>query len=135
MFGIKIQDSKKSRNGGNFLNFDLRDILTVIGEPTYKAKWRCRDLYYTAVRNGEFVGIREECLDFTGEEFVQFVSNIHQTIDGRFEVRREGAAKKSWLIILVVDSSWFEVWTSKQAIIEKLRNRFEKVSHITGSVA
>ncbi|HLM02704.1 MAG TPA: hypothetical protein VK400_16750 [Pyrinomonadaceae bacterium] len=135
MYGIKIQDSRKTASGGNSLNFDLRDVLAVIGEPARKARWRGRDIWCTASRNGKAVSIREERRDFSGEEFFQFASSIHQTIDGRFEVRREDAAKKSWLVIVAFDSSWFEVWSSKPEVIEKLRNHFEKVSDLTKTAA
>lgn len=130
MYGIKIQDSRKTVAGGNFLNFDLRDILAVIGEPARQYRWRGRNIWCTASRDGKPFAIREERRDFSGEEFLQFVSSVHQTIDGSFEVRREGAAKKSWLKIVAFDSAWFEVWSSKLEVIEKLRNHFEEVSGI-----
>lgn len=79
MYGIKIQDSRKSNAGGNILNFDLRDILAVIGERARKARWWCLNLCFTAA----------------------------------------------------FDSSWFEVWSSKQEVIESLRNHFVNVSDIT----
>ena len=134
MQGVKIRDIRKSSSGCTVLGFDLRDILDVIGEPARAARWRCRDLWCTASIDGEAVSIEEKKLDFTGEEFIEFASSIHQTIDGRFEVRREGAAKKPWLLIVAFDSSWFEVWTTKPTIIEKLKNRFQDVSDITSGV-
>lgn len=134
MQGIKIQDKRISNSGGTVLNFDLRDILAVIGEPAHEARWRCRDLWCTASINGETVSVEEEKMDFSGEEFIKFASSIHQTIDGRFEVRREGAAKKPWLLIVAFDSSWFEVWTTKPAIIERLKNRFQDISDISSGV-
>jgi hypothetical protein len=135
MYGIKIQDSRKSIGGGNVLNIDLRDILAVIGESARKARWRGKDIWCTASRDGEAVSIREERRDFSGEEFFQFASSVHQTIDGIFEIRREGAAKKSWLKIVAFDSSWFEVWSSKPEVIEKLRNHFDKVTDISNGAA
>ncbi|HEX8398798.1 MAG TPA: hypothetical protein VF644_15300 [Pyrinomonadaceae bacterium] len=131
MLGVKIQDKRISGSGGGALNFDLRDILAVIGEPIQKARWRCRDLWCTANTDGEPISIREKRLDFSGEEFLKFVSNIHQTIDGRFEVRKEGTAKKSWLVIVAFDSSWFEVWTTKPEIIERLKSQFQNVTDIS----
>jgi hypothetical protein len=113
------------------LSFDLRDILAVIGEPVRKSRWRCYDLWFTAKRNEKFSEFRESRLKLTGDELMQFAFEIHQTIDGRFEATGEGAAKKPWLVIKAVDSSWFEVWTSKPKIIEKLKERFQIVNEIS----
>lgn len=133
MLGIKIKDTRQS-NGSRFLSFDLRDILAVIGEPILKSRCRCRDLCYTANIDEEASEIREARLNLTDEELIQLSSRIHQTIDGRFEGRGEGVAKKPWLIIVAFDSSWFEVWSSKPAILEMVRKHFKKVSDIPGNI-
>jgi len=130
MLGIKIQDKRLSKSGGSLLSFDLRDILAVIGEPVNKSRWRCIDLWYTANRNGRLSEIREARLKLSGEELTQLASDIHQTIDGRFEAKSDGATKKPWLIIVAFDSSWFEVWSSKPWAIEKLKKHFQMVSDI-----
>jgi hypothetical protein len=135
MFGIKIQDLKQSSSGGSSRSFDLRDILRLIGKPVLSSRWRCHDLWYTAVRDGKFDEIREARRKLSGEEMMQFAASIHQTIDGRFEARGGGAAKKPWVIILAVDSSWFEVWSSKREVIEKVRAGFEKVSNLPTGAA
>ncbi len=131
MLGIKIQDKKQSNSGSGFLDFDLRDILAVIGEPVKQSKWLCYNLWYTAQRNGIFNEFHEARLKFSGDELIQFASEIHQTIDGRFEAKTEGAAKKPWLVIIADDSSWFEVWASKPKIIEQLKEHFQVVNEIS----
>ena len=135
MFGIKIKDTKTSGAGGSSLSFDLRDILTAVGEPVLSSSWRCRDLCYTAVRDGKFDEFREARRRLTGEEMIQFADGIHQTIDGRFEAHSEGVAKRPWLVILAVDSSWFEVWSSKHEILKRVRARFEQVSDLPAAAA
>lgn len=135
MFGIKIKDTKPSAGGGSFLSFDLRDILAAVGEPVLSSRWRCRDLWYIAERDGKFNEFREARQKLTGEEMIRFAGSIHQTIDGRFEARGGGAAKRPWLIILAVDSSWFEVWSSKRKVLERVRRRFEKVSDLPAAAA
>jgi len=135
MLGIKIKDSKTSGGGGSFLSFDLRDILAAIGEPAFISHWRCRDLCYTATGGEKFTEIREARRKLSGEEMMRFASEIHQTIDGRFEAHNGGGAKKPWLIILAVDSSWFEVWCSKREVLERVRTSFEKVSDLSAAAA
>lgn len=130
MLGIKIQDKMLLNSGGSFLSFDLRDILAVIGEPVNESRWRCYDLCYTANKDGRVREIREERLKLSGKELTSLAFEIHQTIDGRFEAKSEGAAKKPWLVIVAFDSSWFEVWSSKDWVIEKLKGHFKMVSNI-----
>ena len=135
MFGIKIRDAKLSGGGSSYLSFDLRDILTAVGEPVFSSRWRCRDLWYTAERDGKFTEIREARRKLSGEEIMRFAAGIHQTINGRFEARGGGAAKMPWLIILAVDSSWFEVWSSKREVLERVRAHFEQVSDLHAAAA
>ncbi len=130
MQGIKIKDKRQSNNG-SFLDFDLKDILAELQESVLESNWVCRDLLCTAIRNEKFISIQEERLKFSGEELIKFANSIHQTIEGRFEAKTGGAAKRPWLIIIAFDSSWFEVWTSKSWVIKKLKERFENVSDIS----
>ena len=62
---------------------------------------------------------------------LQFAAAIHQTIDGKFIAKKHGT-NKPWLVIQAVDSSWFEVWSSKQKVIEELSTRFAKVTPLSG---
>jgi hypothetical protein len=133
MFGIKIQDTKPSAGGTGILSFDLRDILAAIGEPVRLSQWRCHDLRYTAEKDGKFYEFRERLRRCNGQDMIEFAAGVHQTIDGRFSAKSSGAAKKPWLIILAVDSSWFEVWSTKPQVIARLAERFAKVSELSGS--
>ncbi|SRR5258705_2405180 len=135
MLGIKIKDSKTSGGGCSFLSFDLRDILSAIGDPASVSHWSCRDLCYTGKKGENFTEIREARRRLSGEEMMRFASEIHQTIDGRFEARNGGGARRPWLIILAVDSSWFEVWSSKREVLERVRTRFEKVTDLPAAAA
>lgn len=130
MLGVKILDKKLHKNGSG-LNFDIKDILAAIVESTSNSRWRCRDLWYTTTRNGKVVSVKEARLKLSGEKLLRLAASIHQTIDGRFEARSEGAAKHPWLIIIAFDSSWFEVWSSKPRVLEKIKERFKDVSEMT----
>lgn len=129
MLGIRINDTR--RQGVNsFLSFDLRDILAAVGESAIASRWRCYDLYYTARKGGRLDAYREARLKLSGGELARLASEIIQTFDGRFEARGEGAARRPWLIIKAVDGAWFEVWSSKPAVLERLKSHFEKVSDL-----
>ena len=112
------------------LSFDLRDILEVIGEPALTSDWRCLNLWYTAVKDGQFSEFRERRRRLSGKELVEFTASVHQSIDGKFIAKKDGT-NKPWLIIRAVDSSWFEVWCSKQEVLEELKGRFTQVSPLS----
>jgi hypothetical protein len=134
MLGIRISDTRQ-QGVNSFLSFDLRDILATIGEPAIASRWRCRDLYYTARKGGKLDAHREARLKLSGGELARLASEIIQTFDGQFEARGEGAARRPWLIIRAVDGSWFEVWSSKPAVLERLKSRFKNVSELPPSEA
>ncbi len=133
MPSIRIQD-KKQRNSGRFLSFDLKDILAVIGEPTLKSKWRCTKVWCIRVIDGEPMSFRDKRFKLSGEELTDFASKAAQVIDGRFEAKSEGATKHPWLIIVAFDSTFYEVWSSKSWVIEKLKDHFDDVTDISGEL-
>lgn len=126
IFGIKIQDT---RPGGGWLCFGLSDILDVIGEPALSSEWRCLNLWCIATRDETVYEFRERRLRFTGKELFEFAARVQQTIEGEFIAKKQGS-NKAWLIIKAVDSSWFEVWSSKPKLLEEFKSRFTKVSSI-----
>jgi hypothetical protein len=129
MPSIRIQD-KIQRASGSFLDVYLKDILSAIGEPVLTSRWVCRDLWCVRSRDGVPQELREKRLKFSGEEIMLFASNAGQVIDGRFEARGQGAAKRPWLIIVAFDSTFYDVWSSKPNVIERIKERYNDVSDI-----
>jgi hypothetical protein len=130
MFGIKIQDS---RPGGGPLSFGLADVLKVIGEPALSSEWRCLNLRYIGRKNETWDEFREKRKRFSGKDFVDFAALVGQVIDGEFIAKKHGS-NKAWLIIKAVDSSWFEVWSSKQKVLEEMKSRFVMVSPLLSTI-
>jgi len=128
MQGIKINDSIR-RERGSFLSFDLKDILTAVGDSVLSSKWLCRDVECTGENAGRLHDISDEGRNISGGELMQVVSGIHQIIDGEFEAY-DGEADKPWLVVSAVDSSWFEVWSSDTEILERVKNNFRDVSDL-----
>ena len=127
MFGIKIQDT---RPGGGWLSFGLADVVKVIGEPALCSEWRCLNLRYIAAKDEICDEFFEKRRKFSGQEFVDFAARVGQVIDGEFIAKKHGS-NKAWLIIKVVDSGWFEVWSSKPKVLEEMKRRFVKVSMLS----
>ena len=129
MPSIRIQDKRK-RASGRFLDVRLKDILTAIGEPVLTSRWVGRDLWCVRSHDGLPQELKEKKLKFSGEEMLLFASNAGLVIDGRFEARGQGAAKRPWLVIVAFDGTFYDVWTSKPNIIEKIKERYNDVSEI-----
>lgn len=104
-------------------SFDLRDILAIVGEPALQSDWRCQDLWYT-VKDEDSDEYVKAPRKVTGAELLRFADVVMQIIDGRFEASSAGAAKRPWLMIMAVDSSYWEVWSTKQEVLEIVRARF-----------
>jgi hypothetical protein len=130
MPAIRIQ-RKNRPDGKPEKYFDLKDILAAVGERVNKSRWRCRDLWVLARFNDHDDSYRIDRLKLSGEELMEMASKIRQTIDGRFEARGEGAAKNPWLVIVAFDSSWFEVWSSKPWVIDRVKTQLHDTTIIT----
>ena len=130
MPGIRIKDKKQTSGGLRYLDVDLKDILAAIGAPVLNSRWVGRDLWCVRKRNGVAEELREKRLKFSGEELLEFASRAGLIIDGRFEARGHGAAKRPWLIIVAFDSTFYDVWSSKSNVIERIKERYNEVSEI-----
>ena len=56
------------------MNFDLRDIVPIIGDTTKQSKWLCYDSRFPTVRGGQFNEFRDEPLNLSGLELAQLAS-------------------------------------------------------------
>jgi hypothetical protein len=127
MLGIRIKDSRDDEPR----LIDLSDILPLIRERVITSQWICRDLDYTAMKDGRLSEILEARQKFSGTEFLQFAAKVCQIIDGRFEARTEGPSKNLWLVIVIFDSSWVDVWSSKMEVIERLKEQFKQINDLS----
>ncbi|HVE58467.1 MAG TPA: hypothetical protein VNB22_16665 [Pyrinomonadaceae bacterium] len=131
MIGVKIKDKNQSKGGGSSLSFSLKDILALVGEKVLTSRWRCSDLNYVKNIKGEWYPNKDKTLKLSGAELIDFSERVGLILDGRFEAKSEGGAKRPWLLIVAFDTSWYEVWSSKPWVIEKIKAHFKDVSDIT----
>jgi hypothetical protein len=129
MFGVKISFPKPSSEGDLSVPVNLQNILRVIGESAVGSQWRCLNLWYIAMREETIHECRQRRRDFSGKDLLAFAASVHQTIDGEFIAKKDGS-NKAWLIIKAVDSSWWEVWSTKPKVLEEIEKGFAKVSAI-----
>jgi hypothetical protein len=129
MQGLIIKDSEDG-----FLTFDLKEIFSAIGEPVVTSTWRCRSVECVGENADRLQELAAEDQSVSGQELVDIVSGVFQTIDGEFEAYREGK-KKPWLVVNAVDSSWFEVLTLDPFVLEKVKQSFREVSLLSETAA
>jgi len=133
MQGIEIKD-KTHNESGSFLSFDLREILTVIGDSALASSWRCQYIECTGENADVMHKISDERRIISGSELMQIVSGIFQTIDGEFEAHH-GGENSPWLIIRAVDSSSFDVISSDSEVLERVRRNFGEVTDLPPDAA
>ena len=133
MQGLKIKDSRQTELGG-FLNFDLKDIFSAIGDLVIVSTWKCHNVECAGENAQSLHELSEEGRSVSGKELVEIVKGIFQTIDGEFEAYRDGK-EEPWLVVNAVDSSWFEVLSLESSVLERVRTSFQDVSPLPPSAA
>jgi hypothetical protein len=133
MHGLKIKDLRQTELGG-FLNFDLKEIFSAIGNPVSVSTWKCHNVECTGENAQRLCELSDEGQSVSGKELVAIVAGIFQTIDGEFEAYRDGK-KNPWLVVNAVDSSWFEVFSVDSAVLESIRSSFQDVSELPPTAA
>ena len=107
------------------LSFDLIDLLDAVGDAV-GSTW--------IVRGVECVGPSAEAAEalhsasdkseeLSGERLVALARALTQVIDGEF-IGRRSTGSDPWIVIRAVDSAWFDVQTTDEALLLKLRARF-----------
>lgn len=99
MHGITILDRNKA---GNSLGFDLKDILSALGESVKNSLW--------IVSYAEALGedaerlhvIADKQCEISGDELISIAKNIYQVVEGEFRARQI-ESEQEWLVIRAVD--------------------------------
>jgi hypothetical protein len=114
------------------LSFDLKDLLTAIGQPALEAYWTIGSVE----RAGESLDVTGkdirliEALAASGERIMGYrlqkiAADIHQTIWGEFKGYETSTASMPWIILIAFDSTWFEVHSSDAALLARLKAKFK----------
>ncbi len=126
MQGITITDSTPE---GDFLAFDLIDLLRIIETKSGKLEWAIFSLECMGSSADELYRIEHSKQRVPGDQFVQLASNITQVIDGEFHGYQTGA-QTSWVIIRAVDSAAYDVYSEDDQVLYWLRQQFTHVSDL-----
>src|SRR5690349_2826959 len=112
------------------LSFDLRDVLSALGERATFSRWQITPLTASTGLNevmvtGEAAADRLEEVSRSGERIPgallqQLARDVVQVIWGEFRAY-DGLERKPWVIVRAIDSSWFEVETEAVDALQSLR--------------
>lgn len=114
------------------LAFDLRDLLRVIGPRAAAAEWAIVEpvessFEATGEGGGRLEALAEASAQISGAELIAIADETQQVIWGDFVGRLPNAPHQDWLTIRAFDSSFFEVETSDEEAIERVKFHFRDV--------
>jgi hypothetical protein len=131
MATLKIYDTKERA-----LAFDLRDLLDLLAPRSLHAEWRISavksphlfDEMFEATGEGgdklELLAQRNERI--SGPDLAALAKRTRQVIWGEF-VGSLPTAPTEWVTIRAVDSTFYEIATSDEEVLEKVRSAFKDV--------
>lgn len=127
MRGVTILDCDP-RSG--VLSFDLRNILSVLGEDAKRSTWTVRDV---ECLGGEAAAALHHASDagelLAGGRLFDIARDVEQIIEGEFSARLP-EEEVDWIRIQAVDSSAFDVRTEREDILTALKAKFSRVEDI-----
>jgi hypothetical protein len=116
------------------LAFDLREILAALGPRAHGTYWTVSDVASPAQAldaTGDGAVVLEELAlsgeRTTGASLINIARTVRQTIWGEFSGYSDKAAEEPWIVIVAVDSSWFEVRSDDAAALAGIRDAFKDV--------
>jgi hypothetical protein len=79
------------------------------------------------LQNGQDIDAFERSPDdlIDGTRMLVAAQQLHQVIDGHFEAFENESTP--WVVVRAVDSSWWEVLSDDQAVLDAVRSRFKVV--------
>jgi len=133
--GLRIKDLAE----GRYLAFDLRDLLSVIGPAVESSQWRCTDLWCIPIEpvgEGELEPQYDTGSLISGSTLTTLAARTRQVIDGEFRAHRgTPTSEHPWLVIRAVDSSFWEVFSDDDSVLQQLRTRFHDVQDLAADAA
>jgi hypothetical protein len=103
-------------------------ILEIIGDRAFNSMWLLSGVDSTGDEKVEdLYRVADEHVYVTGRALHVIAQGVWQIIDGKFEAFDCGE-ERPWLVVYAVDSSAYDVITSDEGALEKVKARFHNVS-------
>ena len=126
MRGITISDRQANNN---ILAVNLAEILQLLGPQLALTEWEISDIECLGTDSDRLHQLADSQTRVSGETLLQIATNILQVIDGTFAGYLKDKSELS-IIVRAVDSSAYDVESSDDAILTKLRQRFQNVEDL-----
>ena len=126
MRGITISDRQPNNN---ILAVNLADILQLLGPQLAVTEWEISDLECLGTDSERLHELADTQTRVPGETLLQIATNIVQVIDGIFAGYLKNESEPS-IVVRVIDSTACDIESSDDAILTKLRQRFQKVKDL-----
>ena len=127
MQGIRIRDLDED----NYLVFDLKEVLSALGQRALKSEWRCSveeflssEDDYASLESAYNSGRR-----IAGNELYGMAERTHQVIYGVFEAFEPGG-EAPWVRVEAVDSSFCEVFSLDRKVLAAVSTAFNTVERV-----
>jgi hypothetical protein len=134
MTTLKICDMHPDRG---VLSFDLRDFLDLLAPRSHHANWRISPVKSQQLNRSWFeaTGENSETLEalaqtgaqLPGPEMATLMQKIQQVIWGEFTASFPAAPGDTWVTIRAIDSSFYEIASSDETVLDKIRAAFNDI--------
>ena len=132
MPGLRIRDMSDR----GFLEFDLADLLAVIGEPARRSRWRCSVEECISLENARrnLEAAYNSPSGLSGRKLLALAAETSQVIDGVFRAFHPGD-DAPWIRLEAIDSTYWEVFATDSGRLAPFESRFRDVEHIREGAA
>lgn len=128
MFGVTIREMDE--NGG--LLIDLRDVLALLGTAATSSRWTIEGVEAIGTPAAELLErLSDAAATVSGDELLKIASDVSQIVDGKFSAFEDNS-DSPWIVIAAVDSSAYDVTTSRSDVLDTMKNAFKSAEYIPG---
>jgi hypothetical protein len=120
MHGLEIHDTD-----GRSLSFDLKDVLSCLGEDVTTRTWTISGVECTGEAADDLHRLSDEIVEVPGELLATLAERVDQVIEGEFCGRLIGETVHT-LVVRAIDSTLWEVF-GDDGCLSKIRARFKAV--------
>ncbi len=111
----------------NVLSFDLKELLATLGEDGEQSKWTISGAEASGAAAEELYAAQNRSERMHGAVLRQIADKVEQVIEGEFRAYEHDDDANSWLILRAIDSSSWDVASSRDDVLDRFRARFHEV--------
>jgi hypothetical protein len=133
MHAIRIRDLAPQ----GFLGFDLKEILAALGPRGLSASWAVsgvvssnESLFATGEGASALERLAVSGERLSGRQLAEIAQDVVQVIWGEFRGYEDTPSENPWVVMVAVDSSWWEVRSPDATLLDQVAGRFKSVERL-----